>query len=259
MAPEEDELVVLVQQPRNRFVGTTELKNPTLRRFLEMRSWNVDRAAVRLQTRLDWRVLNLPLNLAEVSAILDDRRVVVLDTADSDGRPVFMMNLAKMNKMIWKDEGEMTLHLKACVYCAEQMLAGMPGEHGTWTAIVNCSGTRAPPNSFLTEFTSVMKTNYPETTHKVIMHPIPSAIVMMITAMMVMMPEKKRKHKPSLWIDSSESARRWASRQSRRSTSRRSYLPPRRLFGTMMLLRQRRHAPLARVSPRLGWRRWRRQ
>lgn len=182
----------MIQQLRGRFVGVEELKDSALRRFLETRSWNVDNAAVQLQKHLDWRAQNLPVDLVEVQAILDDRRVVVLDAVTSDGRPVFMMNLLKMSIVNWKDQSEMNLHLRACVYCAEQMLAGMPGEMGTWTAIVNCSGITAPPQSFLSQFSSVMKANYPETAHKVIMYPIPSLIVKLVTAMMVMMPERTR-------------------------------------------------------------------
>lgn len=188
--PRSEEQQELIKELRGRF-GSEPLNDAMLRRFLITRSWKIDGAAAMLQSHLKWRTENLPVSVEEVQPILDKRKFVLLGSG-ADGRPVFALNFSQLLQVEWREAGQMEKHVRAAVYCAERMIAGMPEGVEEWVAIVNCNGIRAPPAAYMAEFTKVMKANYPERAHKIVMYPVPKIIVTLVKTMMSIIPEKTR-------------------------------------------------------------------
>mmetsp|Transcript_43306 Transcript_43306/g.122426 ORF Transcript_43306/g.122426 Transcript_43306/m.122426 type:complete len:366 (-) Transcript_43306:102-1199(-) len=188
--PTEEEKRALVEQLQGRFADA-DLDEVTIGRFLLTRSWDLDGTTKMLQAHVNWRRENLPVSLEEVQPILDEGKFALLGTG-AERRPAFAIRFGPMLKVDFKQKGEMERHIRAAVYCAEAMIASMAPGVETWTAVIDCTGIRAPPQAYMQEFTKVMQANYPERAYKIVMYPIPRFIVTVVKTFMVMLPEKTR-------------------------------------------------------------------
>jgi hypothetical protein len=152
----------------------------------------VDEAAVKLQQHLQWREENLPVERSEVAEVLDAGRIVVLDIANAAGNPILVFNFKRLLEVDFRQEREMALHVRAAVYCAEELISRMPSGVFQWQAIINCSGVLMPPTAFMQHFEKVFRANYPERACKIILYPIPTAVVRMVEAAMWFVAAKTR-------------------------------------------------------------------
>mmetsp|Transcript_7240 Transcript_7240/g.16380 ORF Transcript_7240/g.16380 Transcript_7240/m.16380 type:complete len:337 (+) Transcript_7240:78-1088(+) len=190
--PSEDEKATAFEQLKGRF-GSEEggVDDQTMQKFLVTRSWKVDDAAVMLQAHLQWRAQNLPVKREEIQHVLDDRKVAVLGSG-AGGRPIFMLNFLKLLEVDWTQPGMMDQHIRATVFCAEEMIASMPEGVDQWIAVINCIGIRAPPMEYMQEFNKVLQANYPERAHKIVLYPVPRVIVKLVQSFMWFVPERTR-------------------------------------------------------------------
>merc|ERR1712232_776391 len=126
---------VLVQELRNRF-PEEQVNDACLQRYLFTRSWKVDDAEAMSRKSLQWRSDNLPISREEVQPIIDDGKVVMMG-AGTGGHPVFSLCLAKLLSVDWSQEGLLEAHIRAAVFCTEEMVASMPEGVETWIAVVD--------------------------------------------------------------------------------------------------------------------------
>lgn len=180
-----------VKELRQRFAAEHEVDDACAWRFLHTRSWDVDAASVMLQESLRWRSANLPVLHDEVADVLSERKIVMLGPG-AGGRPVFALNFQKLLGEDWGDQDVLQKHVRAAVYCAEEMVTSMPEGVDTWIAVINCNGIRGPPALFMAELTKVLKGNYPERAHSIVMYPVPHIIAALVQTMMTIIPEKTR-------------------------------------------------------------------
>jgi len=193
--PGPEELSQAVRRLRGRFAeveGTEAVSDGGLEGFLWQARWNVDEAAVLLQRHLAWRQENLPVKRSEVEEVLQAGRVAVLDSPNADGHPVLLLNFRRLLQVDFSQERELTTHIRATVYCAEEMISRMPPGVNQWVAIINCAGIVLPPTAFLQSFTKVFRANYPERVLKIVIYPVPRMVVRFVESMMWFVPATTR-------------------------------------------------------------------
>ena len=173
---------------RDRFPDASVL---TLIKFLKARDFDETKAARMYQNHLKWRQNNLPIPYAVVEATLATRKFYMLDSSDRDGRPILVYCLRRFKEMPYVVEKE----IKAVIHVLENQgipLLGPSLEDQKFTVLIDVSGVRAPPLSFLQQMNSVMEANYPESLHKCIMLPVPQWVQKMITTLLVFVAEETR-------------------------------------------------------------------
>jgi len=190
LSPEEEELSI--EKLDNQFAAREiSTYRRCLRRFLITRKWDVGLAAKMLETHLQWRTQNLPVTYDEVHEVLDQGRATLLGSS-CIGHPVWMLDLAKLLQVDWHQPGQMEMHIRAAVYCAEQMMASMDDHVDQWIAIVNCTGVRLPPMQFLKEFSAVFQSNYPNCACKILLYPVPQVLARIVNSFMSFVKKKTR-------------------------------------------------------------------
>jgi len=182
--PDEKQQRQCVEQLRGRF-DNEDVSEECAERFLEVRGWNVDGAAVMLSKTLAWRRENLPVTWDEVRPVMETGVMEMLDD-NAEGHAVWLINLRRLLLVDWSQDAQMHAHIRASVYCAETMANRCA--KGTWIAVVNCTGIRMPPHVFMTEFAKVLQANYPGRLHQMLMYPVPRFIVGVVKSFMVMLP-----------------------------------------------------------------------
>merc|ERR1712039_1090920 len=81
-------------------------------------------------------------------------------------------------------------HVRAAIYCAEEMIANMPPGVDQWITIANCANITMPPQKFLKEWSKVFLANYPERVHKAIIYPVPKFVVQFVKSLISYLPTK---------------------------------------------------------------------
>mmetsp|Transcript_119746 Transcript_119746/g.344096 ORF Transcript_119746/g.344096 Transcript_119746/m.344096 type:complete len:345 (-) Transcript_119746:479-1513(-) len=176
----------LVDQMRGRFVDSV-VDDVTLRGFLAARSWNASEATTMLQEHLKWRAENLPLPAEEAQPILESGALACL-VSGGNQRPLLVVGLEQLSRVDWNVAGVMRRHLRAVAHCADMAVASMSDGVETWNFIIDCTGARSLPISFIQELTILMQAHYPERDNEIIVYPLPSFIQPLIA----MLPERAR-------------------------------------------------------------------
>ncbi|KAL3915913.1 MAG: hypothetical protein SGILL_005421 [Bacillariaceae sp.] len=173
-------------------------------RFLKARNHNVAKATAMYQAHLDWRHDTMPMLEHEKDRILETlatRKFYLLDSADADGRPVVVYCLRRFVQLGY----DVTAEEKALIYLMEYQLIPRLDASTTnssssheqqqqqkYTALIDVSGIRSPPLSFLTHVNGVMEANYPERLHRSILFPVPSLVQKMIRGMLYFVAQETR-------------------------------------------------------------------
>jgi hypothetical protein len=173
--------------------GIEDIPDGGLVCFLEHARWQMESAATHLREHLKWRTSNLPVPRSEVAQVLDADKVSVLDGLTSGGNPVLVLNFKQLMQADYTNEKELSMHVRATVYCAEEMIRRMPPGVNQWVALINCSGIMMPPTTFLNAFSQAFKANYPERVQTIVVYPVPTFVVRFVESMTKLLPERTRK------------------------------------------------------------------
>ena len=154
-------------------------------RFLRARKYNLEKANKMYQAHLDWRQSYLPtIDKEKAEKTLATRKFYLLDHLDGEGHPVMYYCFHRFQDMGYDVENE----LAALVYLFEDYCIPRFGpslEQQKFTVLIDVSGIRSPPLSFLKHVNSVMEANYPETLHRTIMFPVPYWLQKIIKSFLV--------------------------------------------------------------------------
>jgi hypothetical protein len=163
-----------------------------LLRFLKARKFR-KQAVDMYQAHLDWRNEILPILQDHQQQILENlstRKFYLLDHTDPDGRPVIFFCLRRFKEMGYDvDEEEM-----AMIYMMENDVIPKleQQQHQQYTVLIDVSGIRSPPLSFLTRINAVMEANYPERVYRIILFPVPYLVQKIITGMLIFVAKETR-------------------------------------------------------------------
>ncbi|CAK0909989.1 unnamed protein product [Prorocentrum cordatum] len=172
--------------------GASELSDAALGGFLWQARGDEGRAGELLRRHLRWRRESLPVARGEVAEVLQAGGLAVLEGTSAAGHPVLLLNFRRLMEADFSQEGELARHIRAAVYCAEEMLSRMPPNVSQWVSIINCTGIMMPPSAFLQGFQQTFKANYPERCHRIILYPIPRLIARVIQGAMQWVPANTR-------------------------------------------------------------------
>lgn len=164
----------------------------TLIRFLKARDYDIKKATAMYQAHAEWRQKTFPLPSQHATATLSTRKFYMLDDLDEDGRPVILYCLNRFKETPYVVEDE----IEALLYLLESQVIprfGPSFETQRFTVLINVSGIRSPPISFLQSVNTVMEANYPETLHRTIMFPVPYWLRKTIQALTSFLAEETRK------------------------------------------------------------------
>ena len=163
----------------------------TLIRFLKARSFDVNKASAMYESHEQWRKQTFPLPKSECQKTLATRKFYMLEHLDDEGRPVIVYCLHRFMEMPYKVEDE----IKALIFLLEDQVLprfGPSMETQQFTVLIDVSGIRSPPISFLQNVNVVMEANYPETLHRSIMFPVPYWLQKMIQGLTTFVAEDTR-------------------------------------------------------------------
>jgi hypothetical protein len=96
----------------------------------------------------------------------------MLDHVDSEGHPVIFYCLHRFQNLGYDVQDQ----LAALVYMLEHHCLprfGNSFERQKFTVLIDVSGIRSPPVTFLKQVNAVMEANYPETLSRTVMFPVP--------------------------------------------------------------------------------------
>merc|ERR1719389_1274590 len=145
----------------------------------------------------EWRQQTLPIPFEEVKETLASQKFYVLKNTDKDGRPILYYNFRKFMETSYVVEDE----IKALLYVLEEQVIPMMTMKGNdnqsietqkWKVIIDVSGIRSPPLSFLKELNEIMEANYPERLDTTVMLPVPHWLQTIIKGCMAFVDEETR-------------------------------------------------------------------
>lgn len=166
-----------------------------LGRFLRARDYDAEKAAAMYEAHLGWRAEELNWTDDErrkIQTTLSSRKFYVLDGRDAGGRPVVYFCLRRFADGSYDIEEE----LRAYVFMIEEEIIPSldEGTDGTWTVLVDVSGIRMPPLSFLKRSNEIFANNYPERLNRLVMFPVPGFVKKIIRGMLHFVdPETREK------------------------------------------------------------------
>ena len=163
-----------------------------LLRFLKARQFRTE-ALDMYQAHLDWRAETLPMledDQQQIEQTLSTKKFYLLDRCDGDGRPILFFCLRRFMEMGYDVEEEE----KAMIFMMEKHVVPklVEQQQQQYTVLIDVSGIRSPPLSFLTRINAVMEANYPERVYRSILFPVPYLVQKIITGMLIFVAKETR-------------------------------------------------------------------
>jgi len=192
IAPLTNSSDLLATIDRDRFFPNGRDSNDILR-FLKARNNDVQAASTMYKAHIEWRKQTLPIPYEDVKETLASQKFYVLPNTDKDGRPILYYNFRKFMEHSYIVEDE----IKALLYVLEEQVIPMMNNTSNidaqkWKVIIDVSGIRSPPLSFLKQLNEIMEANYPERLDTTVMLPVPHWLQTIIKGCMAFVDEETR-------------------------------------------------------------------
>lgn len=168
-------------------------------RFLSARKGNVPEAMTMIQGHERWRNDFFPIDLTDTNLqrVLRAHAVSEVDIGEEDKAAVVYIDFSKLQQMVGTDENSLLNVVQAFVIYTETLLSRSPDPRSPKTSqFIDLTGVNLKQGfrvNLLKKLYRTFEPNYPETLERMVLYPVPKALVSVVNAMLGFVNEHTRK------------------------------------------------------------------
>ncbi|KAL7447807.1 hypothetical protein ACHAWC_000122, partial [Mediolabrus comicus] len=168
-------------------------------RFLSARKGNVPEAMTMIQGHERWRNDFFPIDLTDpnLQRVLRAHAVSEVDIGEDDKAAVVYIDFSKLQQMVGTDENSLLNVVQAFVIYTETLLSRSPDPRSPKTSqFIDLTGVNLKQGfrvNLLKKLYRTFEPNYPETLERMVLYPVPKALVSVVNAMLGFVNEHTRK------------------------------------------------------------------